>query len=273
MSPTSTRYLAATATCALTVSALACLSGCSDSSTSGGGAVAELGERASACPDSALYNSFDALDGSGSSQDETLLSARWDAVRDHLVQTAVCGGHARIIVVSSSSATSVVLLDADLQPSGATRNAKLRRVDGLVDEKLVQVKAAYDEAVPLLDPNGTDMTAVYYALSDYITDRDHVGDDQVYIAQIETDGIQNVGVNLGVPSLDAASAESLAASVPVPRLGGRVSISFLGIGKVAGSAQPSTEYVNGLKAFWSTTCSATGAGSCTVLTDFGGRSQ
>ncbi len=114
------------------------------------------------------------------------------------------------------------------------------------------------------------MTAVYFALQDYVTERDGAEGEQVYNAQVGTDGIQNVGVDLGEPSLLAASAGSLAASVALPQLDDRVSVSFLGIGKVAGSEQPSTDHVSGLKAFWSATCEATGAGSCTVLTDFAG---
>ncbi|PPG90707.1 hypothetical protein C5C00_01655 [Rathayibacter rathayi] len=265
------RRTAAGVTCVVVV--LASITSCSGHPPASGGAITALQERLLACSDDATYNAFDALDGSASSQDAPLLTARWDAVRDNIVQAAVCGGHARVVVVSSSSATSILLLDSDLQPAGATENARLRRVDGLVDETIEHAKAAYAAALPGLEPNGSDLTAAYFALGDYIEERDGAGGEQAYSAQVATDGIQNVGVNLGDPLLTAASAESLATSVAVPQLDGRVSVSFLGIGKVAGSEQPSTEYVNGLKAFWSATCEVTGAGSCTVLTDFGGGSE
>ncbi|WP_068254748.1 hypothetical protein [Rathayibacter tritici] len=216
---------------------------------------------------------MDALDGSGSSRDADLLETRWGAVRAHLTQAAVCGGHARVVVGSSSSATSVILLDADLEPAGATENARLRGVEELVDDKLAEAQEAYEAALPGLDTGGTDMTAAYFALADYITERDSLGGEQVYSVQVETDGIQNVGVDLSDPTLNAEAAEALASSVALPQLDERVSVTFLGVGKVAGTEQPSTEYVNGLKAFWSATCDATGAGSCAVLTDFGGGTQ
>ncbi|PPI21272.1 hypothetical protein C5D44_15385 [Rathayibacter sp. AY1B5] len=250
--------------------ALASLTGCSSHLPTNGSALTALKEKSLACPKGSVYNAFVALDGSGSSQNEVLLANRWESVRDHLTQTAVCSGHARVVVISSSSATSVVLLDNDLQPSGATENAQLRRVDEMVEENLEQAKAAYIAALPGLDADGTDMTSAYFALGDYIEERDRAVGDHLYRAQIDTDGIQNVGVNLNDPALTSASAESLAASAALPQLDDRVSVSFLGIGKVAGSEQPSTEYVNGLKAFWSATCESTSAGSCTVLTDFAG---
>ncbi|PPF20836.1 hypothetical protein C5B95_07160 [Rathayibacter sp. AY1A7] len=249
-----------------------CLSGCAGHEFADG-PTADLKERLTVCPPSGTYNSIDLLDGSGSSQDPVLLDDRWGAVRAHLIQAAVCGGHARVVVGSSSSATSVILLDTDLEPAGATENARLRRVEELVDANLATAKEAYNTALPELDTGGTDMTAAYFSLADYITERDSVVGEQVYSAQVETDGIQNVGIDLSAPSLSVESSEALTSSVHLPQLDERISVTFLGIGKVAGTEQPSTDYVNGLKAFWSATCKATGAGSCTVLTDFGGGSQ
>ena len=271
MSLSTIRRVTAGVASALSLATLITVTACSSTTT--GSSLAALQERAKSCPEDTSLNTFDGFDGTGSTQDEALLITRWEAVREHLTKAAVCAGHARVVVLSSSSATSTVLFDGDLHPTGATPNARLRRVEDLVNTALTTAQSAYGLILPTLDADGTDMTAAYYALVDYIAERDDLGGDQVFGARVETDGVQNVGVDLSIPSLNVQMAEALASAIEMPQLDDRVSVTFLGIGKVAGTDQPPTEYVNALKAFWSATCHATGAKSCTVLTDFTGGSQ
>ncbi len=216
------------------------------------------------CKDGPRQASDIEVDQSGSSSSEAIRTQRLAIIEDVARRTALCGnGHLLVRVFSSSSGATQTLFDGDLILKGATDNAKLRRVDGVVDDIMTTIATNYAAAVAALPSSGSDITSVYRLGSEYIA---QLGADYRLSLYVLTDGLNNVGLDLTTRALSADEATELASSVNVPALPD-ASISVIGLGRVDGDPAPSN-LVEGLVAFYGALCKKSGAVSCTAVTDY-----
>lgn len=226
----------------------------------------ELGENQqilASCDTSAPPAALIAVDGTGSSASEQVAAERMSAIESIVRRTAVCSGQLRVLVFSSSSASTVPLFDGSLHPAGATDNARLKRLPKLVEGVMTQIRTAYGPAVARLDQGGSDITAQYRLASEWIG---QVGSQSRLHLYMLTDGFQNISVNLGARPLSKAEAATLANRVSVPKLPG-ASVVVAGLGKVAG-APPRSDVVEGLVAYYDALCRRSGAATCVSVTDY-----
>lgn len=204
------------------------------------------------------------VDASGSSSTSEIVDARLKIIESVIHRTALCEGHLHVEVFSSSSGSSVELYDADLSVDGATDQAKSRRVGAVVDKVSSEIAGKYDAAVAALPRDGSDITAQLRLASEYSLQFPGYQLDEYIL----TDGFSNIGVDLE-SSLSAQQATKLASTVPVPVLS-NAWVTIAGIGRVDDNSSSSAQ-TEALVAFYSTLCSRTEAGSCTVVTDFAAR--
>jgi len=231
------------------------LAGCS------GQAPGELGQLQSilaACPDQPV-NVYDAVDGTGTSQDDTIASEHLRSIEVDVERAAVCGGHVTIVAFGTNSVTAPIY-DGDLATEGATDLAKLRRVPGLVDDVMAEVTKNYKPAIATLPAGGTDVTGLLRLLGEARVLRP----DMLLQATIYTDGLTNQGIVLDHPMTDA-EATALADTVAVPDLSG-ASLAVVGIGRVAGDPV-SSDFIAGMKTFYTRLLERTGADQIRVMTD------
>lgn len=241
--------------------------GCS--STTSGSELDHVSELTSNCLADAKPAGSINMDGTDSTQSPALLESRWSAATDLATEVAACGGHLRISVFTSSASASTVLFDGDLIPTGATDIAKVRSVSKLVEQAIETAKADYAAAIAALPQDSTDVTASLGSAREYLEQLNASDQQYALTVLVLTDGIQNVGVSVGDPSLTSDDARASAAQAVLPDLSG-ATVTFAGIGRVSGN-QPPTSYTDALKVFYETVCSSTHAASCTVVTDYTGR--
>lgn len=203
------------------------------------------------------------IDGTGSSDTDTIKSKRLDAVEALAKETAVCGGRLRVEVFGPSSSGAVVLVDDELKPHGASLNSRLRRVPEIVDETMTQIRGGYDAAVAELPGGGSDISAQLRLADEW---HDQLGEDYRLHVVIFTDGFQTAGVNLYKERLSPEKAAVLAEKTSVPKLSG-ASVTFAGLGNVAGKPPKST-VVEGLVAYYNSLCARMKADQCTSVTDY-----
>lgn len=251
------RTLAASA---IAVIALLGLTGC-------GNAPGELGQNQqllASCPSGKKLNTLVEYDGTGTSQSKAITSERLRIIADVARKTAVCGGHLTVSIFAAGSASTVTVYDGDLDLSGATDNARLRRVPDAVDKVVAEVKAAYPKALSSLPPGGTDVIGLYRLAEEQ---QAQFGKGYQLNFIVLTDGLNNLaGVDLDTRPLSPAEATALADSTPVPKLPG-ASVTVAGLGRVAEGAVPSG-LAEGLVAYYDRLCHNTGASSCLSITDW-----
>jgi hypothetical protein len=240
-----------------TVLATACTAG------SPRGALAEDKQILSTCDPAKPPASMVQIDGTGSGASETITTARMDAVESIVRRTAICSGHLKVLVFSSSSAGTITLFDAPLHLDGATDNARLKRVPALVSDVMAQIRKAYQPALEKMASRGSDITSQLRLASEWIGQLD--GKFQLRL-HLLTDGLQNLRVNLGARALSRQEASALAAQTEVPDLSG-ASVVIAGLGRVVGTA-PASTLVEGLIAYYDAVCRKTGAAECRVVTDY-----
>jgi hypothetical protein len=211
-----------------------------------------------ACPDGKKINDYEALDGSGTTQSEEIAREYLAYVKSRVEKVAVCGGHISIVIFGTNSIT-VPIYEGDLQVEGATDLARLRRVPALVDEVIAEVTKHYQSAVALLPKGGTDVTGLLRLLEEAQALRP----DMELEASILTDGLNNQGIVID-RVLSPEEATALADTVAVPQLSG--SVAIIGIGRVSG-APLSSDFIAGMKVFYTRLLERTGASSVLVLTD------
>lgn len=224
-------------------------------------APGELGRYQSmlaSCPDQPI-NVYDAVDGTGTSHDDTIAREHIRSIEADVERAAVCGGHLSVVAFGTNSITAPIY-DSDLVVDGATDLAKLRRVPALVDEVMKEITKNYKPAIALLPAGGTDVTGLFRLLGEA---RDLRPDMQLQ-ATIYTDGLTNQGIVIDHALTDAEAA-ALAETVPVPDLSG-ASLAVVGIGRVAGDPLPS-DFIAGLKAFYTALLERTAADRTLVVTD------
>lgn len=245
----------------------AIVSGCG---VDAGGDLGALQAIATSCPAGQQLASMVSVDASGSARSDALDAVRKDVIADVARRTAVCGGHLRVVAFSSSAAATATIFDGELHPGGATDIAKLRRVPDVVAQTMASVDAAFAPAVATLPPAGTDVVSQFGLAQEFLTQVNAgVSGDQAAFRLnfvILTDGQQSVGLALTDPTLTAARGVELASAVAVPDLSG-AEVTVAGVGKLAGDPPP-TSYIDGLKSFFGSLCTASKAASCQVVTDF-----
>lgn len=213
-----------------------------------------------ACPDDGKHlNSYNAVDGSSSAQDNTIAREYVSYVKSQVEKVAVCGGHIEVVAFGTNSVI-VPIYASDLEVPGATDLAKLRRVPALVDEVMAEITKNYKPAMALLPEGGTDVTGLLRLFEEAAALRP---DMRLEVAAL-TDGLTNQGVVID-HTLTDAEATALADSVPVPQLPS-ANVSVVGIGRVAGDPLPS-DFIAGMKIFYRRLCANTGAAQCLVVTD------
>jgi hypothetical protein len=258
--PTSSTAVRAFA--AATVLLTALMGGCAFESSPRG----ELGanqELLKSCDPAAPPASLIQIDGTGSSNSDAIAAERMTAVEAVVRRTAVCSGHLRVVVFSSSSAATAVLFDGALKLDGATDNARLKRVPEAVADVMNNVRSAYAPAIQALPQSASDITAQLRLAAEW---KQQLGGDYRLNLTVLSDGFQNVGVDLGAKPLTKQEAELLAARPAVPKLDG-ASVVIAGLGRVANSTPPSA-VVEGLVSYYTKLCQRTEAGSCTVVSDY-----
>lgn len=211
-----------------------------------------------ACPDRPV-NVYDLVDGTATSQSDTIADEHLRLIRADIERAAVCGGHVTVAAFGTNSVTAPVY-DGDLTAPGATDIAKLRAVPKLVDEAMATVTTNYSTAVQQLPQGGTDVTGLFRLLGEARALRP----DMRLQASIYTDGLTNQGTVIDHPLADT-EATALAETVPVPDLSG-AAVSVVGIGRVTGDPL-SSDFIAGLKAFYTRLLERTGADPILVVTD------
>ena len=203
------------------------------------------------------------IDGSGSSTGDAIATERLAITADVVRRTAICGGHLLVRAFSASSGATVTIYDGDLSLPGATDNARLRRVDALVEKVMAEITAKYGDAIAALPDSGSDITSVYRLAGEYAA---QLGDGYQLHLYVLTDGLNNIGTDLTSQVLTPEQATDLASTVNVPSLPGS-SISVAGLGRINGDPAPSP-LVEGLVAFYNALCVKTGAKTCVSVTDY-----
>jgi hypothetical protein len=227
------------------------------------GELAENQRILATCDQSAPPASWVGIDGTGSSASDAITAERMTAVESIVRRTAICSGHLRVILFSASSAATTILFDGPLRLEGATENARLKSVLGVVTDVMTQIRPGYDPAMAALPGGGSDITAQYRLGAEWIG---QLGDPYRLHLYVLTDGFQNIGVDLGVQTLSKQQATALANQVAVPQLPG-ASVTVAGLGRVAGTP-PSSEVVEGLVAYYDALCQRTAAAQCVSVTDY-----
>ena len=210
------------------------------------------------CPDRPL-NALNLSDGSGTTQSAEIAREYLATIEADVERVAVCGGHLSVSAFGTNSVTAPIY-DGDLEAPGSTDLAKLRRVPDMVDEVMAEATKNYAPAVKLLPEGGTDVTGPFRLLGEA---RD-LRPDMALQVTINTDGLTNQGIVID-HTLTEAEATALADTVAVPDLSG-ASISVVGIGRTTGDPLPS-DFIAGLKAFYTRLCANTDAAKCLVVTD------
>lgn len=222
------------------------------------GDLGRLQSLLASCPDGKKIDDYEALDGSGTTQSKEIAREYLAYVKSRVEKVAVCGGHINIVTFGTNSIT-VPIYEGDLQVEGATDLARLRRVPALVDEVMAEVTKHYQSAVALLPKGGTDVTGLLRLLEEAQALRP----DMELEASILTDGLNNQGVVID-RVLSPEEATALADTVAVPQLSG--SVAIVGIGRVTGDPL-SSDFIAGMKVFYTRLLERTGASSVLVLTD------
>ncbi len=206
-----------------------------------------------------------AFDVSGSMASPTFSTQRERMVMDAAEQVAVCGGHLKVLVFSTSSARTGVLYDGQLTPTGATENSRLRRSLKQARDIANEVEKNYAGTPGKLSPNGSDILGTYLLAGQYFSQLGDGYGSKVFL--LDTDGFATSGVQISGQAMDPAQAKALAAKADVPALPG-VDVTVAGLGEETGGAAPDTAVVAGLAAFYDAVCAKTKAASCTSVTDY-----
>jgi hypothetical protein len=232
------------------------------------GELAQDKQTLASCDTSAPPASDIQIDGTGSSDTKAITEERMAAIEQIVRTTAICSGRLRVSMFSASSAGTVMLFDRPLPLHGATDNARLKRVPSVVDDTMTEIRDAYGPAVAGLKGKGSDITAQYRLAGEW---SNQLGDDFRLHLVLLTDGLQNVGIDLGKKAVSKQEAVELANKTDVPKLPG-ASITVAGLGRVAGSP-PGSEVVEGLVNFYDALCMKTGAAKCVSVTDYTSRGR
>lgn len=227
------------------------------------GELGEMQQLLATCDPATAPAALVEVDGTGSSNSDAIMGERLTVIEKIVRRTAVCSGHLRVTVFSTSSTATTVLFDGALRMDGATDNARLKRVPEAVSGVMEKVRSGYGPAVAALPQSGSDITAQLRLASEWIG---QLSDGYRLNLYVLTDGFQNVGVDLGARPLSKQEASALAEQAAVPELAG-ASVVVAGLGRVATEAPPSA-LVEGLVTYYEALCKRTTATTCLAVSDY-----
>jgi len=257
--PTTPRRRPRTAALATAVLTTVVLAACGSMSHAAGGYDYD-----DTCPDNTLLTIL-AFDLTASGRDQALLAERLNDAQIEIERTADCGGRLIAGAHSNSSAATVTLLDVELHPEGATEIARDRKLGPLVDNTMNQLRSEIDTAMDRLPADGSDLTAAMRFISDH-TSR-HASDNTTIDVTIYTDAISNVGpLAINDPDATHDDATRTAAAAPDPTTAGINELRIEGVGHVAGTNQPPSDYVEIITTQTSAYLDRTGATHTDALT-------
>lgn len=239
------------------------LAGCSSGPAAPASALAQDKQTLASCDQAHAPASWVAIDGTGSSAADAILTDRLKAIESIARTTAICSGYLRVIVFSSSSVATKVLFDGSLAQPGATENARLLRVTGAVSSVMETITKDYRPAVAGLAHDSSDIVGQYTGAAQWIG---QLGGSYGLHLYLLTDGFETVRFNFYAQPPMPADAATLAQQVPVPTLPG-AEVVAAGLGRESGPAAPST-VVEGLRAFYDAVCHRIGAARCVSVSDY-----
>lgn len=235
------------------------LAGCGSMSQAAGGYNHD-----NTCPDNTLITILD-FDLTASGRDEAVLAERLDDAQIEIERTGDCGGRLIAGAHSNSSAATVTLLDIELHPEGATEIARDRKLGPLVDDTMEQLRSEIDTAMDRLPADGSDLTAAVRFVADQASR--HASDDTTIDVTIYTDAISNVGpLALNEPAVTLDDAARTAEAAPDPATPGINELRIEGVGHVAGTNQPPSDFVEVITAQAHAYLDRTGATHTDALT-------
>lgn len=239
------------------------------------GELGDLQRVAQSCPKNHVVAEFVADDFSGSGRNSELFETRIGVIDDLLRRAVVCEGTLRVVAFSSSTSASEQIFDGSFKLDGATQIAKLRKAPKVIDSTLSHIKARLKEALKTVPNSGSDPIGIADLASEYIQQLNAKGHSQAYRldANILTDGVQNAGrISFSRQTFTVEAATRFAAQVSASPLPKDSTLTYSGIGKAAGKPLPS-DFVRALKTFYTAFCIRTGAGHCSVVTDYTAEEQ
>lgn len=244
----------------LTLTAALALTACGDYTTPG-----QLGQDQqllASCPDGVRLNTVVHNDATGSNISEATNTERLGIIEQLARRTAVCGGTLTVSAYSAGSAATVPIYSGDLTQSGATDNARLRRVPDAVEAVMAEITQKWDDALASTPGGGTDVAGMWRVAAEQ---QAQAGDGYQLVYVNLTDGLDNLsGIDItGLPVEDAAAAAS---QLSLPQLPG-AEVTIAGLGRVSGDPLASGQ-VDALVAFYQAACENTGAASCLAVTDW-----
>ncbi len=193
------------------------------------------------------------LDLTASGRDESLLSERLDVLQVELERAVDCDARATVLGFTNSTAAHTVLLDRAFDLEGATEIARDRQIPDAIDSVMTEIRSNVDGSLDRLPADGSDINAMFVLAAEHsatIT----TPDTSIEIYGF-TDGISTAGpVNLNTADLSTQQAIDLAATIPASDLHSVDAVVIRGISKVAGTAQPPTDYVDAVKAHLTELC-------------------
>lgn len=225
------------------------------------GDLGSLQQTLQSCPDGPLA-SYVALDVTGSSATDKIQANRADLAAAQAKRTLVCGGTLKVVNFSDSSGGTQVLFDQAMPDlPGATDVARLRQVSKEWPAIEQQLEGALAAPVTV-SQNGSDIVGQLRLISEF---QRSLGDDAHVEAIVQTDGLQNVGLDVASEAAAGHDVTALAQQVNVPDLTG-TTLTFAGIGTTSGDPL-SSSILEGVVTFYEALCTKTGASGCLVATN------
>ena len=227
----------------------------------GTGAVAQLGALkrvARTCPAHAQVAAYVAWDVRRELRGRQIEAARLASLEKTAQKVAVCGGELRVVAFGATAGSTARLFDGELRPRGATENARLLRVPGLVDRATGHVEKALPGALAEISGQGADPVSQLAAAEQF---GQQLGTGYALHVVIETSGLIH-----GFSNTRNAAAPGLISDAAVPDLSG-ADVVIAGIGKVGRGAPVASPVVVALRTFYGDICRRTRAESCLAITD------
>jgi hypothetical protein len=227
----------------------------------GTGAVAQLGELkrvAGTCPAHSQLAAYVAWDVRRELRGPRIAAARLASLEKTAQKVAVCGGELRVVAFGATAGSTARLFDGELRPPGATENARLLRVPGLVDRVRAHVEKALPGVLAEVSGQGADPVSQLAAAEQF---RRQLGTGYALHVVIETSGLIR-----GFSNTRNVAAPQLISEAAVPDLSG-ADVVVAGIGKVGRGAPVPSNVVVALRTFYGEICRRTRAGSCLAITD------
>ena len=234
------------------VSILGSVTGCGDQ-------LGRSGSSTAACPSSPLTTLI-ARDVSGT-QASPDLDAGALSVMDQQIDLAVaCAaasgrGQVTVRLFATNAAQTATVLSRELAVSGATAIARQRKAerDGLAAALKAELRQGYASAVDELPATASDVLSQFPLALEHVEQLNvQTGEAWALNFVVLSDGLASRPDGLTDGSLTVEMAQQLAAEVSPPWEADfkpwRVSI--VGLGRIAGEQQPSTDYIEALKAFY-----------------------